>query len=535
MAKIFSLVWVLSIVFWGVLSPLGWVVWQSLAGILNGSGFPVLGHLWVMVKFTLWESFLSSLLSLVLGGGLAFYFAGRRFPLRELIRKMSLLPYTFPTVVVAVAFILSFGRSGWIGSWLGDNISLMYNTSAIIVAHVFINGPLVFSTLLLAMESMPEVYERQAKILALSTYYRLRYLIWPELRHDIFGLFLTIFLICFSSFSIVLILGGSPQLATLEVGIYSAIKSDGNFKSASLLCLLQILFSAPLILLLKRVLSRQKNSGVPSPIKSQIRNSREFTKSDRFTFYLLLAVYLSILVPPLLAIVLDGVMGLSKIGENPHLPMLLNAFSGSLKLSLVSSLCSVLSAWVYARFVIDIRENSPVLSSVLQDVPWFMMVFSPALLGIFWLFLKIKSFSILGDGYFGFLILAHLMMTFPIVYRMIYPTLERILSRYHRPMAILNLSAKVRFLVVEWHELKFSLYAAWGVAVAFSVSEVSTILLVSGGDFRTLSTLVFELMGSYKFSFAATVALIIGIVSVLWAYFIERLQARQIGGGIPYE
>lgn len=534
MAKRWSSVLVFAIFIWGALAPLTWVVWQSLAGIFSTSEILNYSQLGEMLKFTFLQSFLSSALSIVLGGGLAFYFAGTSLPFRGLIKKMSLIPYSFPSVVVAIAFILCFGRAGWIGQWFGENVSLMYNTSAIVAAHVFMNAPLVFTTLLLAIESLPQAYERQAKILALSNYNRWRYLVWPELRNDIWGLFLTIALICFSSFSIVLILGGSPQLATLEVGIYSAIKSDGNFGRASILSLFQILFSAPLVLLWKHVLSKQKRSVLSPNRQSLQRDSHHILNSDRFVFFFILSIYLSLIVPPLLSIAVDGIQGFSQLGGGNQFDVLVDAVKGSLKLSLVSALASVLSAWAYARFVIDLREKFPTLSNLLQEVPWFMMVFSPALLGIFWLYVSLKLSISVVDLSFGFLMLAHVMMTFPIVYRIIYPPLDRLLVGYHKPMALLNLSSTVRFLVIEWHELKFSLYAAWGVAVAFSVSEVSAVLLLSGGVYRTLSTLVFELMGSYKFSFAATVALMIGTFSVLWAYIVEGLQARQKGDGIGY-
>ena len=527
MAKRLSWLLVFVIFLLGLLAPLSWVVWQAFAGIFARSSSLDISPLWEMLKFTLLQSFVSGAVSVFMGGVLAFYYAGNNLPFRGLVKKISLIPYSFPTVVVAVAFILTFGRSGWIGQWFGEHTSLMYNTPAIVAAHVFMNAPLVFSTLLLAMESLPQVYDRQAQILALSHYDRWRYWVWPELRYDIFGLFLTISLICFSSFSIVLILGGSPQLATFEVGIYSAIKSEGNFESASLLCLLQIIGSAPLILLLKRLVPKQKNSLAVRSIHSLKGEGLPLSKSDKSMFYLLLFLYLSILVPPLLAILVDGLQGLLERGDSTEASVLLDAFSGSLKLSFISSLVSVLSAWIYARVVIDLRERFPGLSGMLQEVPWFMLLLSPALTGVFWLFVTIKTSSVLGDGYFMYLILAHFIMTFPIVYRMIYPALDRLVVRYHRPIALLNMSSKVRILAIEWHELKLCLLSAWGVAIAFSVSEVATVLLVSGGGYRTLATLVFESMGSYKFGFAATVALIIGIISVLWAYFYEVLRAKE--------
>ena len=54
------------------------------------------------------------------------------------------------------------------------------------------------------------------------------------------GLGAVIFLLAFTSFPIVLLLGGGPAMQTLEVAIYSAVRLDFDLNAAVLLALVQI-------------------------------------------------------------------------------------------------------------------------------------------------------------------------------------------------------------------------------------------------------------------------------------------------------
>jgi thiamine transport system permease protein len=526
--------WVLamSLVVMGVVSPLVWMIVQSFSVLFSQSSDPNMTYLLEMIKFTFLQSLVSGAFSIVLGGGLALMAAGKEFPFRRFLKGLSLVPYSFPAVVVAVAFILSFGQSGFLGTWFGENFSFIYSAKGVVAAHVFMNAPFVFSTLLVSLESLPQSYEKQARMLSLSIWQRLRFWIWPEVSKDVWGLFLSVVLTCVSSFSIVLILGGSPQLATLEVGIYSSIKSDGNFQNAAFIGLIQLLLVAPLIYFLRRLTSRHKSDHFSSVALLPREIFSSYTRSEKLFFLAFILAYLAVLSPPLASILMDGLKGLPQLVESRNSKIFGEALWGTAKLSLVSSSASVLVAWAYGRFLIDMRGRLPAPARFLSEVPWLMMAFSPALLGAFWLFLAIEASLVIGDMHFYFLVLAHFMMVFPLAFRVIFPALDRLMTGYSKPLLLLDLSDWQRLRHVEWPEIKVPLLAAFGLGIALSLSEVSTVLLLSGGSYRTLSTLVFELMGSYRFSFAATVALCIGAFSVFLAFLLNSGDAKHDGGKI---
>ena len=78
-----------------------------------------------------------------------------------------------------------------------------------------------------------------------------------------------VFIFCFTSFGVVLILGG-PRFVTLEVAIYRQVIDLGNFPVAAGLSLVQILFTLVLTLTYTRL-----QSGLARPLDLR---SREVTQ-----------------------------------------------------------------------------------------------------------------------------------------------------------------------------------------------------------------------------------------------------------------
>ena len=71
----------------------------------------------------------------------------------------------------------------------------------------------------------------------LSTF---RFIEWPVLARVIPGAAGLIFMLCVTSFTLVLIFGGGPAATTIEVAIYQALRFDFNPERAVSLALLQI-------------------------------------------------------------------------------------------------------------------------------------------------------------------------------------------------------------------------------------------------------------------------------------------------------
>ena len=80
----------------------------------------------------------------------------------------------------------------------------------------------------------------------------------PMLRSILPSTLCIIFLICISSFSVALTLGGGPNSTTLEVAIYQALVFDFDFAKASSLASIQFLVC--IILAIFVIFFNKKNS-----------------------------------------------------------------------------------------------------------------------------------------------------------------------------------------------------------------------------------------------------------------------------------
>ena len=139
------------------------------------------------------------------------------------------------------------------GGWL-------YGLPGILIAHVFFNAPFAARIFLGALAAVPGEHWRLAAQLGMRPAAIFRILDWPVLKREAPMLAALIFLLCFTSFAIVLTLGGGPGAATLEVAIYGRVRFDVDFARAGLLALLQVAICVVLALPIVWLISRPAES-----------------------------------------------------------------------------------------------------------------------------------------------------------------------------------------------------------------------------------------------------------------------------------
>ena len=124
-----------------------------------------------------------------------------------------------PTTVAATGLIAVWGQSGIVSTFLGTAgmppLRPIYGFGAVLLAHVFFNAPLMLRVLSGALAGIPAAQWRLAAQWGLSDWQRFSQIEWPALRRVIPGLLALVFLLCFTSFSLVLMLGGGPSVITL--------------------------------------------------------------------------------------------------------------------------------------------------------------------------------------------------------------------------------------------------------------------------------------------------------------------------------
>ena len=241
------------------LYPLGAILQR---GLWQGGGFDL--PLEVLVSestlrvlwFTVWQAGLSTALTLAAGLPLAWVVARFDFPGRALVRALVLVPFVLPTVVVATAFLALLPER------------LERGLPAILAAHVFFNVAIVVRVVGARWSQLDPGLWDAAATLGAGPAQRLRAVTLPLLAPALAVSAALAYLFSFTSFGVILILGG-PRYATLETEIYSQAARLFDLRAAAALSLLQ-LAAIGLILAVSSAVERRLGGSVPLLAESDV-------------------------------------------------------------------------------------------------------------------------------------------------------------------------------------------------------------------------------------------------------------------------
>ncbi len=199
--------------------------------------------------FTVWQALLSTLLAVVVALPGAYLFSQYQFPGKRLLKFLSTLPFVLPTVVVASALQALLGESGLVNLGLmrlfhlpRPPIRIDHSIWFILIAHVFYNYSVIFRIVGGFWAGIRDEISEAASMLGASPARVFFQVTLPLLRPALLASSLLVFVLCFSSFGVVLILGG-PKYATVEVEIYRQTVNYFNLPAAATLSLIQIVFT----------------------------------------------------------------------------------------------------------------------------------------------------------------------------------------------------------------------------------------------------------------------------------------------------
>jgi thiamine transport system permease protein len=228
----------------------------------------VLSRISQVLFFTFYQAALSTLLTLFLGLPLAYLFARYDFPGKAIFRALTAIPFMLPTVVVAAGFNALLGPRGWMNlalmGFLGFDhppVAFVGTLWAILAAHVFYNATIVIRLVGNAWAALDVRLTDASRSLGASPLQTLLRVTLPLLRPSIFAASLLVFLFDFTSYGVILLLGG-PKFTTLEVEIYIQALQMLNLPAASLLSVVQLSCTLVFSLIYSRYITR-----VTAPLK----------------------------------------------------------------------------------------------------------------------------------------------------------------------------------------------------------------------------------------------------------------------------
>lgn len=483
----------------------------AAAGLLAAApeaSYPPLTYLWHLTAFTLWQAFLSMALSVAFAVPVALALARRpSFPGRGFVVALMVLPLGLPVLPAVFGLVEIWGRQGLANDalvWFGAPRLSIYGLSGILIAHVFFNLPLAVRFLLTGLDATPRDEWRLAASLGFSRLSLFRFVEGPALLKALPGAAGLIFMLCMTSFTIILTLGGGPATSTLEVAIYQALKFDFDPARALALTLLQIVLTGFVFQVLRLAPDVEHARSTLS--------SRPFRPDARGAWALgvdsvIILVFTLFVAAPLVAAASAGVRAdLFRLVSDP---LFHRALSISLGIAISSGLLSTLLGYTLLQARRRFAPGSLARRSLgLTD---FILLLPPLALGAGWFVLTLRL-GWLGLGAPFAVVVINALMAMPFVARALGPSLDSHVHRTEHLALSLGVTGWNRLRLIDWPALKTPLLTALAFAMALSLGDLGAIALFGDDNFITLPALLYAKLGSYRGTDAAGLSLILGLV-----------------------
>ena len=559
----FAILWLLPLAFLGIFYfyPLGSILKISFER--GGSGFAtpfeevlqseIVGRvLW----FTIWQAALSTILTLAIGLPGAYLLARYEFRGKSWLQALSAVPFVIPTVVVAAAFYALLGPRGWLNltamrifGLSAAPIQLTNTIYAILLAHIFYNTTIVLRMVGDFWSHIDPRLNQAARTLGANRATTFFKITLPLIGPAVAAAALLVFIFDFTSFGVILILGG-PRFSTLEVEIYYQTISLFNLPLAAVLSLLQLGCTLAMTIIYTR-LTRKLTRPLQLRSRRFTQKKLETWRSRLFAGVVIILLF-TILITPLIALAMRSFARLEpergkRVVDSPgftldfYRELTINRRSslfyvppttaigislGYASVTVILALAiGVPAAWALAR------HSGYTLNRFLDPILMLPLGTSAVTLGLgFIVALNRPPFDLRASPIL--VPIAHTLVAFPFVVRSLTPALHSIQPRLRHAAALLGASPRQVLRAVDLPLVGRALLVAAAFAFTISLGEFGATALISRPEYPTIPLVIYRFIsqpGAINYGQAMALSTILMIVTAGGLIAIERLRIAEVG------
>lgn len=515
-----------------------------------------------ILSFTLWQATLSTLLTLTIGLPCAYLFARYEFKGKSLLRALTGIAFVMPTLVVAAAFNALLGPQGIINLGLMTLLQLesppiyfMNTLTAILVAHVFYNTTIVLRIVGDFWSHIDPKLSQAAAVLGANQWQILKRITIPILLPAIASAALLVFIFSFTSFGVILILGG-PLFSTIETEIYYQTVSLFNLPVAATLALIQLLFTFILTLSYTRIVNKLSRSLSLRP--QQYTQKKLDTWRSRLFAGLIILMLFILIITPLFALAFRSVSTFERtlpaapgeriggqnwsgfslknyleLNRNPRGSIFFTPPVQTITVSIgyagatmiLALLIGLPAAWSLSR------NGESQLNRFLDPLLMLPLGTSAVTLGLGFILaldqppLDLRSSILLIP-------LAHALIAFPFVVRSLTPALRSISPRLHHAAAVMGARPHEVIRLIDLPLAARAIIVGAVFAFTISLGEFGATALIARPEYPTIPIAIFRLLsrpGASNYGQALALSTILMVVAGVGMWAIERFRIADIG------
>lgn len=517
----------------------------NLTGSLNIEAFSslladkyYLGRIW----FTFWQALASTIITLIIGIPLALIFARYEFHGKTLLKAMVTIPFVLPTIVVAMGFLSLIGPDGILNKvmlhtrLISEPLRMTNSLFIILAAHTFYNYAIVIRIVSAVWSNLDPFLEETAKVLGSGRFRTFFYITLPLLLPAIISSALLIFTFSFTSFGVVLVLGG-PGYATMEVSIFELTAKLFKLPMAGALSIIQIVFTCLFFFIYSKF---QEKTTVSLDIKPRGMVVKRLNKVSDFAIIIIAVFAILTLLSPLIALLIRSV----SLEGGYATTQVANLFSNErgsyfyvspLRIvanSVFFGLATVVISLIIGTLVGYFLARSKNARGSLIDTLFMLPLGVSAVTIGFGYILAMSGAPVDIRGSWIALIIAHSLVAYPFVIRSILPVLKGIDPDLRQAAALLGANARARFLSIDLPIIAPSLLVGATFAFAISIGEFGASILLVDQELMTLPIAIFRFLslpGEANLGKALAMSNLLTVIVAVSFMAIERFRYKGIG------
>ena len=498
--------------------------------------------------FTFWQASVSVGLVLLLSLPGAYVFARYRFRGKSSLRALSTLPFVLPTVVVATAFAALLGPNGLLNDILMQlfdlsqpPIQLSHTIWMIFLANIFYNYSVALRMISGYWQNLSPDLTQAAQMLGASPRWAFWHVTLPLLRPAIMAAAVLVFIFCFTSFGVVLILGG-PRFATLEVEIFRQAAHLFNLPVAAALSLVQILFTFLLMWLYSRT-----QAGMTRPL--QLQSSRATavpirTRRDKLIVGGNLVLMLILLGLPLLALVARSFTGETGFTTRYYQELFINrgdsvffvppgeAVLNSTGFALLTMVTAVGLGMISASMLMSRGAGGRRhISTVLDPVFMLPLATSAVTLG-FGYVVALNKPPLNLRGSLLLVPIAHTLVALPFVIRSLLPAMRGINPNLREAASLLGADPGRVWRHIDWPLIRRALLVGAVFAFTISMGEFGATVFIARPQTPTMPVAIYRFLGqpgALNYGQALAMSCLLMLVCAIGFVLIERFRMGDEG------
>jgi len=319
------------------------------------------------LKNSLSLGFLVTVIVITLCLPMAYGIARTKMPFKKLISALCIVPLIIPTFISAYAFIIMFGRAGWVTqiyNLLGGEGMLLdpYSMTGVIMVQVFFFFPYALWPLVAAFKISDISLEEASNNLGAKSWSTFTFVTFPLAIPGIISSALLIFTVSFSDFGTPIVLA-PKELNLLVVEAYREIAGFFNWGGAAILTVVMVLVAA-FFFWLQHLFTKRRNYGSVSgkPKKQKLIENKLLTRTlSGYSFFVVLIPILAMLSVALQSVATTWGKDLLPNGYTlDHYKTIFSTSMGNIQNSIMLATGALLLSVVIATFVsyFVVRQNS---------------------------------------------------------------------------------------------------------------------------------------------------------------------------------